>query len=428
MNYQKKVITGGFIGNLVEAYDLSICYFLSAELSKALLGDSKGKPTVIFSLIFIAYLAKPLGSLILGILSDRYGRKNVLVSSLIIMGSATALMGLIPNYHSIGLWAAGFFLLLRIIQSMALGSEFLNSSSLLVESGSEKQRGFRGCWSSVGVKAGYLMACLLVESIHYYSPESPSLWRLPFFLALAFTSLGYVIRIKMPESLAYIRYYSERSKPSTMQIYKQALHFTKTHPFLIHFAFFTSFLSVATGYFFYLYIPIHAMEYNALSHRFVMFSTICSLLLVILLIPFFGWLSDKTNRLFLLALASSGLLVLSYPFMQAINYGNMAYFLSMQLLISIPCACYYSVATVSLTDLFPMPIRCTTLSLVYSVSASLASGIPPLLSDFLVRTTHWVSSPALIICTLASVVLINLALLIKKQVSLAGQPLAPEGS
>lgn len=100
--------------------------------------------------------------------------------------------------------------------------------------------------------------------------------------------------------------------------------------------------------------------------------------------------------------------------MQAINYGDAAYFLCMQLLIFIPCACYYSVATVLLTELFPLPIRCTSLSLIYALAASLASGIPPLVADYLVRRTHWLSAPSLIIIILATIVLVNIQTLVQK--------------
>ncbi|MCL9685169.1 MFS transporter [Legionella maioricensis] len=414
MKHQNKAILGGLMGNIVEAYDMSICYFLSSELSRVLLGINKDNPTVMLSLIFIAYLAKPIGAFILGLLSDLYGRKNVLMVSIIIMGVSTALIGVIPGYDQIGLFAAGFLLALRIIQSMALGSEFLNSSSLLVESGDGKQRGFRGCWSSVGVKAGYLLACLIVEGIHYYSnlyPEYENLWRIPFLVALVTTLIGFYIRAKMPESLAYVLYYANREKPSTLDIYKQSLHFVKKHPFMFHFAFFSSFLSVTTGFFFYLYIPLHAIQYAHISRSLIMTSNTLSLVFVTLLIPVFGWISDRQDRLKMLIFASSGLLILAYPFMHVINYGNAGYFISMQLIISIPCACYYSVATVLLTELFPLQIRCTALSIVYSTAASLAAGLPPLISDYLARTTQMPSSPSIIIIFLATVVLINIKIL-----------------
>jgi MHS family proline/betaine transporter-like MFS transporter len=414
MKHQNKVILGGLMGNIAEAYDMSVSYFLSSELSRVLLGIHKDKPTVMLSLIFIAYLAKPIGAFILGSLSDLYGRKNVLMASILIMGVSTSLIGIIPGYKHIGLFAAGFLLTLRIIQSMALGSEFLNSSSLLVESGDGKQRGFRGCWSSVGVKAGYLIACLIVEGIHYYSnlyPEYENLWRIPFLIALVTTIIGFYIRAKMPESLAYVLYYANRKKPSTLDIYKQSLRFLKKHPFMFHFAFFSTFLSVTTGFFFYLYIPLHAIQYAHISRSLIMTSNILALVSVTLLIPVFGWISDRQDRLKMLTFASSGLLILAYPFMHVINYGNAGGVILMQLIISIPCACYYGVANVLLTELFPLQIRCTALSIVYSIAASLAAGLPPLISDYLARKTQMPSSPSLIVIFLATIVLINIKIL-----------------
>lgn len=417
MKHQNKAILGGLMGNIVEAYDMSICYFMATEMSRHLIGENKGSLTVVLSLIFIAYLAKPIGAFILGLFSDLYGRKNVLMVSILIMGVSTALIGVIPGYQQIGLFAAGLLLTLRIIQSMALGSEFLNSASLLVESGDDKQRGFRGCWSSVGVKAGYLLACLIVEGIRHYATaysDIDSLWRLPFLFALFTTIIGFYIRAKMPESLAYIVYYANRAKPSTQDIYKQALSYVKKYPFMFHYAFFSSFLSVTTGFFFYLYIPLHAIQYANLSRSLIMTSNTISLTFVTLLIPIFGWISDKQDRLKMLTFASSGLLVLAYPFMHGINYGSAGYYILMQLLISIPCACYYSVATVLLTELFPLQIRCTALSIVYSIAASLAAGLPPLLSDYLARKTQMPSSPSIIIIILATIVLMNIKILAQR--------------
>lgn len=417
MKYQNKIILAGLMGNLVEAYDVSICYFLLNELSTNFLGDNKSGSWIVLTLFFIAYLAKPIGAFILGLCSDLFGRKRAMMASIAIMGISTALTGLIPGYSHIGLFAASIFIALRIIQSMALGSEFLNSASFLVESGDDKQRGFRGCWSSVGVKAGTLLACLVAAAIHQmirYFPEHNWLWRVPFLLAILTTGVGYAIRYSMPESLGFIIYYANRKKPTIREIYQKSVTFIKQYPFLFNYVFFASFLSVATGFFFYLYIPLHAATHSHLPHSFITISTILSLTTVTTLIPIFGWVSDKCDRLKMLTFASSGLLVLAYPFMHAINSGNYVYFLTMQVVISIPCACYYSVSSVVLAELFPLPIRCTALSIIYSIAASLASGGPPLLADFLVRNTQIPDSPCLIMMLFSTIVLINVNALAKK--------------
>lgn len=406
------------MGNLVEAYDISICYFLAAELSRSLLGNAKGNPSVILSLVFIAYLAKPIGAFILGLFSDLLGRKNVLIISILIMGLATTCIGLIPGYDAIGIYAAGLLLIFRIIQSMALGSEFLNSASYLVESGNNQQRGFRGCWPSVGVKAGYLVAALIVQMMNYlgehYLISANWLWRIPFVLALITTVFGVYIRYNMPESMDYIVYYAQHTKPTTKVIYRQSLRFVRQFPFLFNYAFFASFLSVATGFFFYLYIPLHAIQHSELSQQFIMQSTIASLTFVCIIIPVFGWISDKLDRLKMLTWATAGLLILAYPFMLAINYGNSTEFLLMQLLLSIPCACYYSVSSVILTELVPLPIRCTALSIVFSIAASIASGLPPLLANYLYQHTNSPNSPSIIMIVMALTVLVNIKFLAQK--------------
>ena len=402
------------MGNLVEAYDVSICYFLFHELSSHFLGDDTGAPWVVLSLIFIAYLAKPIGAFILGLASDLYGRKQALMASIIVMGISTALTGLIPDFSRIGLWAAFLFLILRIVQSMALGSEFLNSASFLVESGDDSQRGFRGCWSSVGVKTGALLACLIASGTHAIIIKNPDLnwvWRIPFLLSILTTLVGIAIRYRMPESLGYIIHYASREKPTTHSIYQESLLFIKKYPFLFNYAFFASFLSVTTGFFFYLYIPLHAASQSHFSTYFITSSAVASLVLVSLLIPIFGWISDKYDRLKMLTFASSGLFALAYPFMIAINSGHTDYYLMMQLLISVPCACYYSVSSVILTELFPIPIRCTVLSLIFSIAASIASGAPPLLAEYLSNKTDMPNSPCVIIIFLAGIALINIKIL-----------------
>lgn len=415
MKYQNRAIIGGLIGNLVEAYDLSLCYYLASTLSHELIGQSKNDNSIILLLACLSYLTKPIGAIILGVLSDAFGRKLVLMVSIIIVGLCTFLIGVIPGYASIGWGAAVLFLLLRIIQTMAMGSEFFNSAALMIESGDETKKGFRGCWSSAGVKAGYLVSCIIVELVAHLYAENSNAWRIPFFLAIATTGIGFFIRAKMPESLEYIRYYANHNKPNTKTIYKQSLRAIKSSPFLFYFAFFTSFLSVATGFFFYLYIPMHAIKYSELTRSAIMTSNIFSLCLVTILIPIFGWFSDKRCRITTLFWASLALFILGYPFMYAVCYGSLPYFVLMQALISIACAAYYSVATVLLTEFFPVHIRCTTLSLVFSVSASLGSGLPPMVGNYLAHVTQNPTTPVAIMLLLSGIVMLNCRLLKQRQ-------------
>lgn len=417
MKYQTKAILAGFMGNFVEAYDVAICYYLASELSRVLMGNNQGDPRVVLMLIFVAYLVKPIGAFTLGVCSDRYGRKKIMMASIIMTGLATALIGAIPGFATIGAMSVVLLLGLRMAQSIGIGSEFLNSSSFLVESGDAKHRGFRGCWSSVGVKAGTILACVFAESAHRLAENYPGhdwAWRVPFLAAGLTMSIGLIIRYKIPESLGYVLYYANRHKPTTKQIYQQSLRFIRHYPFLFRYAFFASFLSIASSFFFYLYMPLHAVHDAHFSRSFVTTSTLLSLTVTALLIPIFGFLSDKRDRLSVITFSTAGMLMLSYPLMVAVNFGSPGEFLIMQLLISIPCAGYYSVCSVLLTELFPIHIRCTALSITFSVAASIAAGVPPVLADYLVRATNSPNSPCLIIMSIAIIMLFNIRTLGKK--------------
>jgi len=152
---------------------------------------------------------------------------------------------------------------------------------------------------------------------------------------------------------------------------------------------------------------LHATEFSGLSRVFILRSTAVSLLFVSILIPIFGYFSDRSDRLQILMISSAALVASAYPFMVAINSGNAYAFIIMQLLISIPCASYYSVSSVILTELFPIQIRCTTLSIVFSIAASLASGFPPLIANWLVQTFHRPNAPSIIMMVMGAAVLIN---------------------
>lgn len=411
MKYQTKAILAGFMGNFVEAYDVAICYYLSSELSRILMGNSQGDPYVVLLLIFLAYMIKPLGAFALGIFSDRFGRKKVMIASILAAGITTMLIGLIPSYTSIGGASIALLLGLRIAQSIAIGSEFLNSSSFLVESGDPKHRGFRGCWSSVGVKAGTILACLCAEGAHQLSIHNPFFdfaWRLPFLLAGLTMTVGLLIRYRTPESLSYVLYYANRHKPTTRMVYQQSLLFVKNYPFLFRYAFVSSFLSIASSFFFYLYLPLQAIHAAHIPRAWVTISTLLALLLTAVLIPIFGWISDKCDRLQMLTFSTSGLLMLTYPLMLIMNTGDAHQFLLMQLLIAIPCAGFYSVGSVLLTELFPIQIRCTALSITFSIAASIAAGLPPVIAEFLIRHTHSPNSPSLIIITIAMMMLYHI--------------------
>jgi MHS family proline/betaine transporter-like MFS transporter len=404
IKHQSRIILGVILGNLIEAFDMAICGLLSVYLAHYLMGNANNGLILVFSTFFAGYLARPLGAFTLGLLSDVYGRKITLAISILAMGIATSAIGLIPSYHSIGKYSMMILLVLRIIQSFSCGVEFLNSSAYLVENAKISNKGYAGSWASFGSTAGLLLASLITLIVSYCIEQHPEteeyIWRFPFILALLGSSIGLYIRMFLPESLEYILYYSEQDKPKAAKVFKQAALYCAQNKIKALHVFFLSGLGVTTTFLFYIYAPTLAHYHGFHNDQQIIFSNIISLIVLLFVYPLAGRLSDKISSDKLVVMAACGFLLGSKLFFMSLASKSFIYFLIAQCLISIPSGIYYATVPLMLTNMFPLNLRCTVLSVIYAVAASLSAGFIPLLSLYLIQKTKLPSSPSLIIDSL----------------------------
>jgi len=395
----KRIIFSGLIGNLLESFDIMICIYLAHIVSQAFFSPSTQNKNLLYTFfVFLAgYLSRPLGSLLIGIFADQVGRKKMLVYSLLMTGGCTAIIGLIPSYQTIGVTASILFLFFRILQNISVGGEYISSISYLVESASKHKRGFYGSWVSVGFNGGALLASFLVYIVvsginHNYLPEWS--WRLIFLVAIIGTLLGYWIRISLPESLGYILANSSSRQPSKFTILKSSFFYLKEYPLYCLSLMVISWLGVSETSAIFIYSPIHMATINTLSVQKALEINTLSLLLLTLIIPFFGYLYDRINRLKLLVMTTISFIVLAPMYFYYLSYGSYFQILISKLLFSIPSACYYAVATVLITESFPVSIRCTSLALIYQMVSALAGGLTPIILIYLSQHYHPGWAPA----------------------------------
>lgn len=409
IKHQTRIILAGMMGNLVESFDLAICGLLSVYLAKYLMGDSSAGLLIVFTTFFAGYLARPLGAMVMGLFSDIYGRKITLAASILSMGIATAFIGFIPPKSALGTASMVILLILRIIQSFCCGGEYLNSSAYLVENAEASQKGYSGSWAPFGSMAGVLLASLVTLTITYlidlYPEQEWLIWRIPFFLALLGSSIGLYIRLCIPESLEYIMYYAEHPKPKFTGLLKQSLQYITHNKLKSLYVFGLTALGVSTTFQIYIYGPTQAHIYGHLTGHQIILSNIISLLIMLNVFPIIGRLSDMINREIIVVLAALGFLALSRPYFEALSYGDYENLILIQSLISIPAAAYYATVPVILAEMFPLNLRCTVLSVLYSTTASLAAGLTPVLSLMLLRETNNSTSPALLVMVLVVFVL-----------------------
>lgn len=407
MRNQTRIIIAGMMGNLIETFDISICSFLSIYLAKYLIDAPESGVMLIFITFFAGYLARPIGALCLGLMSDHYGRKAVLALSILSMGIATALIGVIPsNLGEVSLYT---LLVLRIIQSFSCGSEHLNSSIYLVENAEPGQKGYLGSWGVFGSTAGKFvasLAALCVSSAVYFFPQFEWLiWRIPFMLALLGSSIGLYVRLLIPESLEYVLHYAENPKPKFTTLLKLSLRYLHQHQLKSIYVFMLTSLGVSTTFLIYTYGPIQCHLYGQLSDKEIIISNLTALLLLMLLYPLLGKLSDKLEREKIIAYATVGLMLFFYPFSYYLSSDTLWKLVIAQCVLSVPAAAYYATISVMLAEMFPLELRCTVLSILYSAAASLSVGLTPLIAMVLTKHTGTPTAPTLLVILLGGITL-----------------------
>lgn len=203
---RRRVLTGTLVGTVIEWYDFFI-YALAAnivfaELFFAPAGEEYQR---IFSLVTIglSFLFRPLGATIAGRLGDRFGRKPLLVVTLILMGLATTTMGLLPTYEQAGMWAPILLLTLRIMQGISAGGEWGGAVLMSVEYAPKGRRGFFGAFPQIGVPTGMLLASAVLAIMNWIAPGDAFLewgWRIPFLLSMVLVIVGLFVRAAVDES------------------------------------------------------------------------------------------------------------------------------------------------------------------------------------------------------------------------------------
>ena len=207
----KKVAFASFIGTTIEWYDFFL-YGTAAALVFGELFFPDAEPLIgtllALSTYAVGFAARPIGGIVFGHFGDRIGRKSMLVTSLLIMGVATFLIGCLPTYSDIGILAPILLVTLRFAQGIGVGGEWGGAVLMAVEHAPKGRRGFFGSWPQMGVPAGLLISTLVFLLVQGRTSEAAFVswgWRIPFLASAILVIVGLVIRLKLMESPAFER-------------------------------------------------------------------------------------------------------------------------------------------------------------------------------------------------------------------------------
>ncbi|HAU0967571.1 TPA: MHS family MFS transporter [Legionella pneumophila] len=410
----KKIIISGAIGNALEMYDYVIWGLFSVFLSKEFLPPHSTLSDIFF-LFLITYVLRPFGSLLGGMLADQVGRKKVLTLSIVLMGLCTALVGVLPSYEKIGVVAVYLLLFIRLIQVFSVGSEYISSVSLLIESCEKNKKGYFGSWAAFGVNAGMLVASLTgvlvlyLIDIHILPPWG---WRLAFILAFLTMMFGFWIRRSIPESQEFISNHARSEQRSLNHILVDTLRLLKQQFFESSIVFLLVLFGVATTVLMFVNAPLHLVTVNGISSTRAFVINSSGLAIVTGLIPIMGVLSDLYGRTRIILTGIIILMLFITPYYSCLTSGTFSQILLFTCLMAIPCAVIFAVIPVFITDIFPHSVRCSITNLIYSLAAVAGGGVTPIIAIKLGE--HHDHSPSYILIVLGSISLITLILFLKK--------------
>jgi MFS family permease len=381
-------IAAAIIGNSLEWYDFTIYGYMAVTIAKLFFPAAAGWAPLLSTLgIFgIAYVARPLGGILLGHCADLYGRKFVFTVVLALMLFGTTMVAITPTYATIGIAAPIIILCGRLLQGVSAGGEFGSAATFLVEIAPANRRGFYGAWqfSGQGI-AVFLSGIIGGGTAHLLSPDSLESWgwRIPFFIGLLIGPIGLYMRARLTETPDFIasRRAAIRDERPIASIFAHYKHRT-----LLGFGLVVG--GTAMFYVLFVFMPTYAMRVLGLDPAASFISPIVSGLTVAIGAPLMGLVSDHCGRKLVMGCAAATGIVLMYPAFAWLAFSpSMAVLATVEIFFGLLFSAYVGPFSAAIASMFPVGVRATGLSVAYNIGVSIFGGFSPLIVAWLIAAT-----------------------------------------
>jgi metabolite-proton symporter len=379
-----KVAFASAVGTTIEWYD----FFLYGVVTPIVLNklffpnfDPIVGTLLAYTTFFVGFLSRPIGGIIFGHYGDRIGRKTVLVLTLLVMGLATFLIGVLPTYASAGIWAPIMLLVLRIFQGIGIGGEWGGAVLMAVEHSPQGKRGFYGSWPQVGVPAGLLLSSALVYLLSFL-PEDDFYswgWRIAFLISIVLVAIGLYIRLKIMETPAFTR----------MQQTQEIAHvpffeLLRTHGWNTLLGLGARYIEGVTFNIFGVFIIAYITGALQLPRQTALAGVMISSAIMLVMLPVYGSLSDRIGRRRLFAFAGLLIGILSFPsFWLMETKSSLLIWIAITVPFALVYPAVYGPQAALFSELFDTRVRYTGISFVYQFSGIFASGLTPIIATSL---------------------------------------------
>jgi MHS family proline/betaine transporter-like MFS transporter len=388
----RRTTVGTAVGNMVEWYDFGVYSYLAVTLGRVFFPAAGGPMQLIstFATFAVAFLVRPLGGLFFGPLADRIGRRQVLAVTVIMMAVGTFAIGLLPGYAQIGVWAPVLLLVARIVQGFSTGGEYGSAMTFVAEHAPDRRRGFQASWLEFGTLAGFVLGAALATGLTAWLPGRDLLswgWRIPFLIAGPLGLIGLYLRLKLAETPAY-QQLDDRAPVRVFGARRELRRILaeQRRPLLVCVG--LTLVFNVTSYILTSYLPSYLAAGLGLPQATALMVVLAVMIVLMVLLPFVGHLSDRIGRRPVLMAGSLLLVVAAVPTFMLITRRALTSVFVGCLLIGLIYLCFDSTSPATLPALFPTDVRSGALSVAYNFSVSLFGGTTPLVATALVHATH----------------------------------------
>ena len=393
----RRTIAVGAIGNVLEWYDFAIYGYFAASIGRAFFPreDPVAQVLAAFGIFAVGFLMRPVGGAVIGYLGDRFGRRSALSFSVAAMAVPTFLVGVLPDYHVLGVAAPILLTVLRMVQGLSVGGEYTTSIVFMVERASPGRRGIIGAMACCGAVGGILLGsasgALLASVLSAEALEAWG-WRIPFLAGLVVGLAGIILRRHVQEA-------PKADKVASSPL----LETVRNHgPLLARLAALSVFNSVGF-YLIFVYIvswlqsvdkisPAHALEINSVS-----------MLVLLPVMIGMGWAADRFGRKPILLGATALGFVGALPFFWLMHHAEPGIALLGQIGFVMAVGTFVGTQPAIMVEATPLAVRCTAIALGYNVTLGVIGGLSPLVATWLVSRTENDYSPAFMIMVAAAI-------------------------
>jgi len=411
LRHSLSTLAAGVIGNVMEWYDFALFGYFAPIIAGHFFpsGDVLTSLLQTYGVFAAGFVMRPLGAVLFGYIGDRLGRSKALFLSVIMMGAPTFLLGLLPTYDRVGLWAPALLIVIRLVQGLSVGGEFSSSVTYMVETAPPGRRGLSGSWANFGSLSGTLlgsgtaaaMATLLpAAALHAWG------WRVPFLLGILLAAFALYMRRNLPDTRIFTEHARDHLDDNPL---REALTRNRKQTVLA--------VLFASGYgvFFYIplvYLPTYANTVSGVDLAEALRINALATALMLPLIPLAGLVSDRwVRRKHLLMVAFAVMALAAWPVFAALAGGAAGALLGGQILFAVLIALPVGTAPAMFAEMFPTEDRLTGYSLAFNIGLGLVGGTAPMIATWLIARTGTPLAPGYYLAGLSLLSVVALSLM-----------------